>query len=423
MIRVAGNNYPHNVSIGGGLNCRVCDCCGPVTTTDGGISETWPLGYTIDTEVAGGAVINSHSIAEGPPSSYALQIGGYPTSISVHLNITAPAGRWAAWLRFWEPDTAWNILETVDVNDQDGITWLNAKTLTAAARIHAMSRPAETGPYLTGGMVLEHGSDVFYFPWPEDSTENPIAADDGGNDGQPWCWRALGGFEPFGRDGSTWNATALTYDAPGFERDCNTTPTALTRVGFYLGLTTAAFDAADDRDAEGTIDAILNIDGPTLGKNYVANCKCWFSHDPATLTVEVDAASAPVEIRGESFTVSLQSNGDYTWTGTRNSLPLTITYRPCEFLEFAFTCTDDDGVSGSEGAWTTTIEQGDGYTGDTWSPIDVAYRMLACFNPTFNLAPDQSTLCGLTFNAQQEVGSPPFVTSWPCIRIWARVYE
>ena len=89
MIRVAGNNYKHNVSMGSGLNCRVCDCCSPVHMADGGISETWPLGYTIDTEVAGGAVINSHSIAEGPPSSYALQAG----SISVHLNITVPAGR------------------------------------------------------------------------------------------------------------------------------------------------------------------------------------------------------------------------------------------------------------------------------------------------------------------------------------------
>lgn len=417
MLHVAGNNYPHP----GTSACRACDCCSPVTTVDGGISETWPLGYTVDAEVAGGAVLNSYSLSAGPPSSYALEIGGYPTSISAHLNVSAPTGRWAAWLRFWEPSTNWNILETVDVTDQDGITWIGGLNLVAAARIHAMSIDPRTGPLMTGGMVLEHGGTTYYFPWVEDSLENPIEASLG-TEGDPWCWRALSGFEPTA--GNTWNSSALTYDAPAWSRDCNTTPSALTRVGFYLGLTTAAFDPADDRSASGTIDSILNIDGPTLSRSYSPHCKCWFAHDPATLTVEVDATTAPVEIQGESFTVTLQGNGDYTWTGTTaNGLPLTITYRPCEYLEFAFTCTSNDGVQGNVGSWTMTIPQGDGHAGDTWSPIDVRYRTKACFNPTFNLAPGQTTMCGMTFNSSIEVGSPPFVTIWPCVLFWARVYE
>jgi len=70
-----------------------------------------------------------------------------------------------------------------------------------------------------------------------------------------------------------------------------------------------------------------------------------------------------------------------------------------------------------------TIPQGDGHAGDTWSPIDVRYRTKACFNPTFNLAPGQTTMCGMTFNSSIQVGSPPFVTIWPCVLFWARVYE
>jgi hypothetical protein len=396
-------------------NCHCCPPVDPLPADDGSRIHTWdaeslPHPYTLETETFGGAVINSAAV-----SLIGRRIS--PTELHaarITLDVTAPTGRWNAWVILWVPGSNVALIEETDPTSPNGVALLYS-VQTAATFRAAIDRPVETGPYIVFGSVVEYDGVRYYTPnsyigeydtqWP---TPQPEIVK---------CWKNRT------RDnlGKTINATTLEFEGDTLSFLPLSQPETLTRVGYVIGLTTAGEPPANDletpepdREAAGNIIAKLDLDGPYAAPNYLVDCASWFGPSVTTLTATIDVG--PVEIAGQSITLTRQSWGVYpfhryagagTYTYLSVTYNFTVTYSPCGVFRLnLLNC--GQGLSGgaryisiSHQQFNATNEHGYLLTSN-WAPIavDLKWTYLDFTKPgTFN--GDHWWLqggCGLTPN-------------------------
>lgn len=411
-------------------DCR-CQCCSPHLVSNflpdaadaihEWDAETWPHPYTVDTEVFGGAVVNSYAIEEGPPAEYFTPLipGGafLPTgakSLRLSVDITAPSGRWDAWLIFWMPASNIAIEEVLDVTTPEGIVTLLDIDGGVTARLQEMSRNVADGPFPVYGLVVEYDSVRYYTP-------HPYVTD------KPFCWRSI-----INQNQGEWlNSGTLNYSGKPITYGCKPSPATLDRVGLVVGLTTVAEDPADDRTATGNITATFGLDNIYAVANYGVNCPCWFA-DPSLTTLTATFELAPTEILGETLTLTRSAVGNpFTASGTYgpDSLPYTLTYTPCVSLLLELSDCDEIENPNYPDLALTFLHQNQTYDpfnnyqdSSIWEPINILYTNRVCYEPPPTIGnglPD----CGLTFNTTLPVGSPPFIKIWQCLYFHIRLEE
>lgn len=395
-------------------HCR-CDCCPnvPASGLSGDLLHNWnadalPHPYTVEAEVYGGAVINSHglSIVDPPilftpgPNPYQRSGTG---SLRASLDITAPSGRWNAWLILWMPSSSVPVEEVVDVTDPNGIVLLHGFSQSAQFRLAECSHDHADGPYPFFGIVGEYDGQRYYSkhsyidsagnnPFDPSSVEEPI---------RPYCWRNVGQTVFL----NSINPTTLNFN-DDWPVVCAPSPAQFTRVGHVIGLTTVGHEASDDRAVSGTVTASIDVDNPAAVEGYAANCSCWWEPPISSLTATFE--NGPVEIEGDTLTLNRQLDGTFTALGTfgPDSLSYSMTYTPCGDLLLTF---DSCGV-------TFTLNDSNQ---SNYRPVVLVLQTQVCYDGVFNEVPD----CGLTTNATLPVGSPPFVQIWDCFAWSVRLEE
>lgn len=381
--------------------------------------ETWPHPYTVDVETFGGATVDSYTLSRGAPAEFdppgvtpPQKTGQY--SMQLDLTVTAPAGRWNAWVILWIPSSSFLIEEVLDVNDPNGIVIFTGILHGMVCRMRKQSRNFSVGAFGVFSSVLEYNGTRYYTPHKYITNTQPDVFGNPIPD-RPPCWRVLGGAS----GGQSIISSPLGYASPALTHDCSPSPTSITRVGFVVGLTTVAEDPANDRDVEGTITASLNFDNLYSYSAYSPRCLCWFD-GISTLNLEIELG--PAELQGQTITLTLQGDGTYTGSGTYDGGAKTysIVYTPCGSLNFeAPDCATGEGpISVSiPHQPRTDIEDGGYYDfDDQWQPINVRYEKQVCYVGLggTGVVPN----CGLSANTTCPIGSPPFQVIHPGI-IWA----
>lgn len=392
--------------------------------------ETWPHPYTVDVETFGGATIDSYTLSRGAPAEYdppgvtpPQKTGQY--SMQLDLTVTAPAGRWNAWVILWIPSSSFLIEEVLDVTDPNGIVIFTGILHGMVCRMRKQSRNFSEGAFGVFSSVLEYNGTRYYTPHKYITDTQPGLFGEPIPD-RPPCWRVLGGAS----GGQSIVSSPLSYSTPALTHDCEPSPDTITRVGFVVGLTTVAEDPADDRDVEGTITASLNFDNLYSYSAYIPRCVCWFPPSLTSLTATFEIA--PVEIIGETLTLTRQPNDTFVGSGTYgvDSLPYQVTYTPCGSLVLEF--QDCDEIANPYfPTWSLTAQHQpfdaddfNGYASDSvWRPIDLKYITRACIAPPTTPGSTGYPVCGLTSNTTIPVGSPPFQTTWQCWLFQVRIEE
>lgn len=406
-------------------NCR-CDCC-PLVPVSGSYSDPvheWnadalPHPYTIDTETFGGAVINSYSVEiVDPVILFAAGPSGYQPSgtgsFRMNLDITAPSGRWDAWLILWMPSSSVPIEEVLDVTDPNGIVLLNGFQQQGQYRLGNFSHNHADGPYPVFGLVAEYDGQRYYSPhsYIDSAGNNPNDPSSVDEQYRPYCWRNVGNSTQPG----TINPTTLEYNND-WPVECAPSPASFTRLGHVIGLTTVGYTGSEDRNASGNVTASIDIDNPAAREVYTPSCACWWAPPIPTLTATFE--TAPTEIEGDTITLNRQPDGTFTASGTfgPDSDPYSLQYTPCGSLVLTF---GGCGLVLTTPHREFTADNFNGYLSSSqWRPIDLRFTNRVCFDGTFSPVPD----CGLTPNSTLPVGSPPFVQIWQCFLFTIRLEE
>ena len=431
----------------GDRDCRA-HCC-PKHTVDSYVpaanaavhvwdAETTPHPYTVTPEVFGGAVINSHSITQGPAAEYfdpagdgqMVKLGSY--SLQLELDITAPAGRWNAWVILWMPSSNVAVEEILDATDPTaGIVTLQNITSGLIARQARISVDIVDAPYTVFGLAVKYDSVTYYTPHAV-LTDSILDQDGTQVDIAPHCWRSLLNVNT----GETIDAGTLDYSGTPLSFDCKPSPAGLTEVGMVLGLTTVAADPADDLNVSGDLNVTLNIDNPYAVANYGPDCACWYAATTLT-TLDLTFSVAPSEIVGQTLTLTLQGDGTFTGSGTYPDMsdPLIIhsynvVYDPVVAVRHLGACSslllhflDCGGIPTNEYAMLIKSHPfafndpsdpdyvfkhvENGYlAGSTWSPISIIYS----WQHLVNLVPGNNANffipCALTPNTTHTTNGP-----------------